>query len=327
MSRAKPLWAPPPRDGVDASRVAVSAGAWATVLDFLRARMPAVGDWPERLARGAVLGAHGQALTANAACRTGDLIWYWRSPPDEVRIPFEIELLHQDEHLVVVDKPHFLPVAPVGRYLQETVLVRLKRLLGIGTLVPMHRLDRDTAGVLAFVVQPATRHAYHSLLRDRQVHKVYEAVAPWRSDLQLPLDLLNRLQRNPDVFMQMQVVQGVPNAITRVELIKHLGLQRTVDNGMNGLEWAHYRLTPLTGARHQLRAQLCALGMPIAGDTVYPTMTPEREPDQLPNHALPLQLLARELGFVDPISGQRRLFTSRRHLQMTIPSKAVGALQ
>ena len=146
--------------------------------DFLGQRLPLVRDWPERLAAGQVLDAEGRPVAADAPCRPGAVLWYWRQLPPEPRIPFELEVLHQDEHLVAVDKPHFLPVIPRGRYLQETVLVRLKRLLGLPDLVPMHRLDRETAGVLLFTVQPASRHAYQSLWSTRAVRKVYEAVAP-----------------------------------------------------------------------------------------------------------------------------------------------------
>jgi tRNA pseudouridine32 synthase / 23S rRNA pseudouridine746 synthase len=143
------MFVPPLREGVAASRVGVGDGRFPTLLAFLTARFPAVADWPERLARGDVLSADGRALAADAPCAAGSLLWYWRDPPPEPAVPFDIELLHRDEHLVVVDKPHFLPVIPSGRHLRETVLVRLRRQLGIATLAPMHRLDRETAGANA----------------------------------------------------------------------------------------------------------------------------------------------------------------------------------
>jgi tRNA pseudouridine32 synthase/23S rRNA pseudouridine746 synthase len=243
------------------------------------------------------------------------LLWYWRDPPPEPRVPFELELLHRDAHLVVVDKPHFLPVIPGGRHLVETVLVRLRQALAIDTLAPMHRLDRDTAGVLAFTVQPATRHAYQSLLRDRQVHKVYEAIAPWRADLALPVVCRHRLAPQAgEAFMQMQVVPGEPNAETLVELI-----ERIEPSGL-----AHYRLTPHTGRKHQLRAQMSAQGLPIVGDRIYPRLLPQPAPDAAPDYAQPLQLLARELAFTDPLSGEPRRFTSRRRLALA-PSTSDAA--
>ena len=338
-----PAFVPPMRDGVSASRVAVGDGRFACVQDFLVARFPAVTDWPARLARGEVLNAQGQALLPHSACTLGMLIWYWRSVPSEPRVPFEIELLHQDEHLVVVDKPHFLSVNPGGRHVQETVLVRLKQRLGIDSLSPMHRLDRETAGVLVFTVQPATRHAYQTLLRERQVHKVYEAVAPRRSSLSLPLSLHNRLEPKPGSLMQMQVVDGEPNALTHLELIGLLDAvpgageagpnsvaatahtpvcARTVSEG-----WAHYRLTPVTGRKHQLRVQMSALGLPICGDRIYPQLQPEPAPGVAQDYSSPLQLLAREMRFTDPISGQPRCFVSRRQLQLAAVPGSLGRLR
>jgi len=320
MTRPRPDWLPPARDGVSPSRVAVHGGAWDSVADFLAARLPGADDWPARLARGDVLDSQGGALAADAPCVPGTVLWYWRSLPPEPRIPFDIEVLHQDAQLVVVDKPHFLPVTPGGRYLQETVLVRLKRLLGLDTLVPMHRLDLETAGVMLFMVQPDTRHAYQALLRERRMHKAYEAVAPWRDGLGLPRIVSSRLQERPQAFMQMQAVAGEPNAHTLIELIERLGPAApsadTRPGAAPGNELAHYRLTPLTGRKHQLRAQLSELGLPICGDRIYPRLWPEPAPGAAPDYTRPLQLLARELAFTDPLSGEPRRYVSHRRLEL-----------
>jgi tRNA pseudouridine32 synthase/23S rRNA pseudouridine746 synthase len=234
------------------------------------------------------------------------VLWYWRAPPPEAAPPEDIAVLHQCDHLVAVDKPHFMSVTPGGRHLHQTALVRLKRLLGIATLTPMHRLDRETAGVLLFIVRPEDRHAYQTLLREREVHKVYEAVAPWREGLTFPLDCIDRLIEPPgENFMQMQVQPGVPNAQTRIELICRLGPER-----------AHYRLLPLTGRKHQLRMHLNGLGLPIEGDRIYPCLWPEPAPDAPPDWSAPLQLLARDIAFTDPVTGQARAFSSRRRLAL-----------
>ena len=300
MTRRKPDWRPASRDGVGPSRVA-SGAHYPHVLAFLQTRFPAVADWPERLAAGEVLDSTGDPARPDGACVPGTALWYWRRPPPEQRVPFEIDLLFQDDYLVAIDKPHFLPVTPGGRHLQETALVRLKRLLGIDTLAPMHRLDLETAGVLVFTVQPPTRHAYQSLLRDRAVTKVYEAIAPWRADLALPLVACHRVEpQDGDGFMQMRVVAGEPNAETAVEVIERLGADSAL-----------YRLTPRTGRKHQLRAQMNALGVPIAGDRIYPCLLPDRPGD----FSEPLQLLAREFSFVDPVTGEQRRFRSRRSLR------------
>lgn len=305
-------WAPPSRDGIAPSRLVVPPGAWTTVAAFLAVRLRPGIDWPARMALGDVVDAHGQPLPADAPCAEGQVLWYWRRLPPERRVPFELELLHADDDLVVVDKPHFLSSIPGGRYLHETVQVRLRQLLRNEALMPLHRLDRETAGVLMFSARAATRDAYHALLRERRVHKVYEAVAPWRPDLALPLQARHRLQNPPQArHLPVQVVPGEPNVLTGVALLRRLG-----PRGEGGAELALYRLDPHTGHRHQLRAQMNALGLPIVGDRIYPQLWPEPADDAEPDYRNPLQLLAREIAFDDPLSGRPRRFTSRRQLAL-----------
>ena len=323
MARPKADWVPPMREGVSASRVAVQAGPWATVADYLQARLPTVANWPQRLLQGEVLDATGQAVSLHTPAQAGALLWYWRKPPTEARLPFEVDVLHQDEQLVIVDKPHFMPVTPGGQHLHETVLVRLKHQLGISTLVPMHRLDRETAGVMAFIVQPQDRNAYQGLLREQQVHKVYEAVAPWRDDLALPPVCSSRLVSQDGArFMQMLTLPGEPNAHTRIELIQRWAAPADGKAGA-AQTLALFRLTPLTGRKHQLRVHLSALGLPIVGDRIYPRLWPHTLPGERPDFTQPLQLLARELAFTDPVTGQARHFFSRRRLQC-VPLAAPG---
>jgi tRNA pseudouridine32 synthase / 23S rRNA pseudouridine746 synthase len=309
------MWVPEPCRGVHASRVGVGSEPYHDVLHFLCSRFPHATDWPARLLQGDVLGAQGQPLNGTEPCHNGMLIWYWRSPPPEQRVPFEVVVLHQCEHLVVVDKPHFLAVTPGGRHLQETVLVRLRQQLGLHTLAPLHRLDRDTAGVLVFTVQPHTRNAYSTLLRQRQVHKVYEAIAPWRADITLPLHCHSCLQDLGDPshagFMQTHVVSGPANAHMLLEL-----LGPVPSTSPDAAPLAHYRLRPSTGRRHQLRAQMNALGLPIVGDRIYPVLLPDSATPTPLDYAQPLQLLAREFSFTDPITQQARSFVSRLKLAL-----------
>lgn len=302
MSRpARP--ALPTRDGVSASCVALPAGAWLTVLDFLCERIPAVSrpDWRARMAQGDVVDAHGHPIPPDAPYRAQTRLYYWRQLAFEHPIPFEERIVFQDAHLVVADKPHFLPVTPKGRYVQQTLLVRLKRRLGIDTLVPMHRLDRETAGLVMFTVQPAARHAYQSLFRDRQVHKVYEAIAAHRPEMTFPLTRRSRLAES-ERFMAMQEVPGEPNAETRIECVETQAGR------------ARYRLLPTTGQKHQLRAHMNALGLPIEGDRIYPVLQPDLAEGEAPDYRHPLQLLARTLRFTDPVTGQARHFESTLRL-------------
>jgi tRNA pseudouridine32 synthase/23S rRNA pseudouridine746 synthase len=302
MSRKPVPTVPPIMNGLSASRVAMVEGTWTTVGQFLAARFPAVSDWPRRLQSGKVLDAQHQAVHTDSPCRPGASLWYWREPPTELRVPFELDVLYQDEYLVAVDKPHFLPVTPGGRYLEETVLVRLQRLLGLQSLAPIHRLDLETAGVVLFAVVPKVRGRYQSLFRDYLVEKTYEAIALWPANLSFPQLARCRIQERVGAqFMQMETVPGEPNAETLIEVIR----------GRAGC-LSHFRLTPRNGRKHQLRVQLSGLGMPILGDRIYPDLMPPL--GAAPDYSNPLQLLARGVSFIDPVSGQRRCFTSRRHL-------------
>ncbi len=271
------------------------------MLDFFAERFPAITQavWNQRMAQGLVVDEHGVPVTSNRAYQSHLRVYYYRAVTTEPHIPFDEIVLFQDEHLVVVDKPHFLPVVPSGSYLLETLLVRLKQKLGIATLVPIHRLDRDTAGLVLFSVQTATRAPYHALFSQRTVKKNYQAIAPWRSDLALPLTRASRIVE-ADHFMLQHEVDGPANAITHVDVLEVQGAL------------ARYALTPVTGKRHQLRVHMAALGLPIVGDGLYPTLTPEGQID----YAHPLQLLAKSIAFIDPISGRRRHFESERQLTL-----------
>ncbi|MBP9904936.1 MAG: pseudouridine synthase [Rhodoferax sp.] len=294
---------PPTRNGVGPSCVGLPAGPWPTLLDFLSERFPNVArpTWLDRLARGEVLGEDGKPVTPMEASQppypAHTRLFYYREVPDEPVIPFDEVLLFEDAHLLVVDKPHFLPVVPSGGYLNQTVLVRLKRKLGLDDLVPIHRIDRDTAGLVLFSKQRASRAAYSALFRQHQVSKCYEAIAPWRADVPMPQKRQSRIQEAGQ-FMLQREVEGTPNATTHIEVLEVRG------------ELARYRLRPVTGQRHQLRVHMLALGLPILNDGLYPVLTPQGQLD----HARPLQLLAKSLKFVDPVSGLARHFESQREL-------------
>jgi tRNA pseudouridine32 synthase/23S rRNA pseudouridine746 synthase len=222
--------------------------------------------------------------------------------PAEPALPFEETVLYQDEHLVVADKPHFMPVTPSGRYLHHTLLVRLKRRLGLPELSPLHRIDRDTAGLVLLSVQQRTRGAYQALFRDRQITKHYDAIAPWRADLAFPREHASRLEEIPQQFFRMHEVPGEPNSHTQMQ----------VDEVSEDGRWARYRLSPITGKRHQLRVHMAALGLPLRNDAFYPVVNDPPEGD----YSRPLQLLAKSLAFVDPLTQQPRAFESGQRLRL-----------
>nr|WP_026146395.1 RluA family pseudouridine synthase [Pseudomonas thermotolerans] len=280
------------------------AGDWATVLDCLCARFPAIDrdTWLARMARGRVLDGEGRALGPAHPYREGLRVQYFREVADETPIPFEEGVLHVDEHLVVADKPHFLPVMPAGEYVEQTLQARLMRRLGNPHLVPLHRIDRHTAGLVLFSANPASRGRYQALFRERRIAKRYEAIAPALPDLVFPLTRATRLAPG-EPFFRMQEVAGEANTETRIEVLERRG------------PWWRYALFPVTGKKHQLRVHLAALGAPICHDGFYPEL--RDRPEDPDDYARPLQLLARELAFVDPLSGAPRQFVSR--LQLRFP--------
>jgi len=301
----------PTIDGVSPSCVALPHGPWMTMLDFLAERIPAVPreDWARRMSQGEVVDAQGQPIAPQAPFRAHTKLYYWRSLPFEHKVPFDEAVVFQDDYLVVAYKPHFLPVTPKGRYLQETLLVRLKRKLGIDTLVPMHRIDRETAGLVAFTIQPHTRNAYQSLFRDKAITKTYEAIAPLNPAVSLPLRYQSRLEES-ERFMAMHEVEGPANADTHIELIE------------SASGFGRFRLSPITGQKHQLRAHMSALGMPILGDQIYPELLPALPPEVAPDFSQPLQLLAQALSFVDPVTGVPRQFHCGRSLDLQAAIRA-----
>lgn len=302
MGMPSPL---PVRDGVGATRLHVPlTGEWPTVAAYMIERFFHLEPQRllERFDRGDIVTADGSPVARDAPLGSVEFVWYYREPAVETRIPFEVEILHQDDHLVVVDKPHFLPTTPGGKFLQNSALVRLRNLLDNPDLAPIHRLDRPTAGLLMFSTRPATRGAYQLLFENRRVEKVYEAVSARPEHGDLPafpvVYRTNIVKRRGQV--RVQVDDAVePNSETLIELI---GSDDRV---------VHTLLRPHSGKMHQLRVHLAGLGIGILNDRFYP----ELQPDGPDDFDRPLQLLARELRFVDPVSGDERVFTTRRSLQ------------
>ncbi|MFC6088441.1 RluA family pseudouridine synthase [Saccharothrix lopnurensis] len=291
----------PQRHGLDPARLRLPAeGPWATVRDHLVERLHRVE--PERidamLAEGRVHGLDGP-VAPDAPFVPGTWIWFHRDLPDEAPVPFAIGVVHRDDAIVVVDKPHFLATIPRGRHVVETALVRLRRDLGLPDLVPAHRLDRVTAGLIMFVVDPRLRGRYQLLFKDRLVRKEYEAIAPHRPDLALPRRVTSRIVKVKGVITA-QEVEGPVNAETHVELVEHRG------------GWGRYRLVPATGRTHQLRLHMASLGVPIRNDDFYPVLRDK----PLDDFTDPLQLLAKALEFTDPVTGEHRRFASTLRLEL-----------
>jgi tRNA pseudouridine32 synthase/23S rRNA pseudouridine746 synthase len=199
--------------GVGPSCQWLPPGHWENCLRFFKEQYPRVAaeTWTTRMAKGEVIDECGRTVDPQTAYRVGACIFYYRELENETLIPFAEQVLYSDEHILVADKPHFLPVIPSGRFLQQTLLVRLRNTYSLESLVPIHRLDRETAGVVLFSVNPKTRGHYTSLFRDRKVTKVYEALAPTIDTTSLPTIRRSRIVRG-EPFFRMKEVAGAANS-------------------------------------------------------------------------------------------------------------------
>ena len=274
------------------------------LIDYLAAHFShiSLANWQRRFDSGLISLERGEPLKQDSPYLAGQTILYYRQVENEPIIPFEPNILHLDEHLLVVDKPHFLPVTPSGHYVSQTLLAKLRnhpdlQQLAVNDISPLHRLDKDTAGVMLLSVNPSSRACYHALFADRHIHKTYHAIAPTRSDLSYPFHIRSRLERGEPFFLT-KTAQGEPNAHTMIELIEN--------NGAFSL----YRLTPVTGKKHQLRVHMASLGMPLLNDNFYPTVKTQGSSD----FTKPLQLLAKSIAFIDPLTNELRDFNSNLSL-------------
>ncbi|KAA0017991.1 pseudouridine synthase [Antrihabitans cavernicola] len=287
------------RDGINPTRLRLPGDtSWPTVLDYLLARFPHDSvRLREKVAGHEVVDDRGEPISAETPYRAHRFVYLYRDLPVEQPVPFQIEILHRDDDLLVVDKPHFLASTPRGAYVVETALVRLRRELDLPELSPAHRLDRLTAGVLIFTVRAGARRPYQMMFADRSVRKEYQAIAKYDPALALPRTVRSRIVKERGV-LQAREVDGEPNSETRIELIEQLG------------DRARYRLLPHTGKTHQLRLHMSSLGVPIVGDNFYPTFYDVAGDD----YSDPLQLLAAAIEFDDPLTGAHRSFVSNRRL-------------
>lgn len=303
----------PVRDGVNATRLRLpDEGPWDTAMDYMMHRWGHIDPQgiEDRFDAGEIVGEAGIPLDRATPLRHHTFIWYYRTLPPEVRIPVELTILHQDEHLLVVDKPHFLPTTPGGTYIQESALVRLRNQLNLPDLIPMHRLDRMTAGILLLSTNPETRGKYQVLFEKRQVQKEYECVAaaepaPGHPAVDFPVVVRNRMTKSRS-YLLAEVIDGEPNAETRIERLRTFDGPAPETAGAPALRApnaatrrAVYRLEPHSGKTHQLRVHMASLGLGIVNDAFYPELL-DKAPD---DYSKPLQLLARGIRFVDPVTG------------------------
>ena len=302
----------------------------ATIADYLIARF--YPNNPQiihtRFNTGEVRLDDGTILTGDSPYMPGERIWYFRELADEPQLPSDMPVLYEDEHVLAIDKPHFLPTTPRGAYIAQTALTKLRVREQNPLLIPIHRLDRPTAGVLLFAKTVEARRPFQMMFQHRRVSKTYRAVAPVPADPAAAeralsaegLQVRSHIQKIRDQLQVQQLseeqcaAQGVePNTLTTAKILQTFTPSAQAVEGWRAepnREWALYDLAPHTGKTHQLRAHLNMLGSPILGDVLYPQVLPDA-PDR-PEY--PLQLLAYSLHFEHPITGERVDLYSGRSL-------------
>lgn len=294
---------PPMIDGVSASQVYLPPKTNVqTIYQFLCENFLHIKatEWKQRFRDGLISSANGEKLTLDSPYIANTHIFYYRFLAYEVHVPFEHQILFENDDLLVVDKPHFLTISPTGQYVQETLLVRLKKQTDNEFLTPIHRLDRETAGVVLFCKRPQSRGVYQQLFADRQVHKIYHAIAAYKPELKFPQTLKLYLDKGTPFYTMRVIDHTKTNTETKIELLEH------------NQSWAKYCLTPTTGKQHQLRVHLNYLGIPIKNDPFYPVVQHKADDD----FSKPLQLLAKQISFIDPLTKQEMIFNSQFELTL-----------
>lgn len=299
----------PMKSGVSPSKVYLPKNTtYTSVFDYLCVTFCHISRqcWQERFADGQIFAPMQDkfvVLNTQSSYQTfqDGYIYYYRSLKKETPVPFAHHVIFENERLMVVDKPHFLTMTPAGNYVKETLLSRLKDETNNSELSPIHRLDKDTAGLVLFCKDKKYRSTYQSLFdithHNHSIKKIYHAIAPFKKELILPMTLNLHIERG-DPFYTMKVSDGVPNSQTVIDI---------VDKKDN---FAKYQLIPITGKLHQLRVHLNHLGIAIKNDPFYPSLC-HRQPSDFDS---PLQLLSKYIYLVDPVDNADYFFKSKREL-------------
>ncbi|AUX87720.1 pseudouridine synthase [Acinetobacter sp. ACNIH2] len=294
---------PPMIRGVTASKLFLPAlqPAPQRLYDYLCQQFAHISaqEWQQRFQDQLIYAADGTILSLDSAYLANQHIYYYRFLAHEIHVPFQHHILYETDDLYIVDKPHFLTMSPTGQYVQETLLVRLKNQTGNADLTPIHRLDRETAGLVLFSKRPATRGIYQQMFAHRVVKKTYHAIAAYHSTLEFPRTVCLRMDKGQP-FYTMTIVEGEPNSETQIDILEH------------NSQWAKYLLKPETGKQHQLRVHLNHLGIAIKNDPFYPIVQHKSDDD----FSNPLQLLAKRIQFIDPVTNKSMDFSSNFELTL-----------
>ncbi|AWB84886.1 pseudouridine synthase [Corynebacterium liangguodongii] len=308
-TKPRPL---PPRDGLGASRARLPGDRAVTAFDFIarviteqRYRHPDDDAHAvmQRFDAGEVVLRDGTPLRPDDLIEPGTDVFFYRHPAPERPVPFDIETVFEDDYILVVNKPHFLATMPRAAHITESATVRLRRATGNEELTPAHRLDRMTAGLLLLTKRAEHRGAYQELFARREVRKRYVAIAR-DAPVPTPTVWTHHIDKQPGELVAT-LQEGLPaNAETHV--LARAPIDAPSLQAVHGVvePLACYVLEPVTGRTHQLRVQMCAAGVPIVGDPLYPTAVSGGVED----FRVPMRLAAVVLEFTDPLTGRGRCF-------------------
>jgi 23S rRNA pseudouridine1911/1915/1917 synthase len=232
-------------------------------------------------------------------------------PPEEIGLEAEhipVTIIYQDADIIVVDKPAGLTVHPAPGHPQGTLvnalLAACPDLREIsGTLRPgiVHRLDKDTSGLLVVAKNDRAMRSLQAQLKERQAHKTYLALVhgvpkPREGQIEAPIG------RHPKNRKKMAVVEGGRESVTRYRV------REEFPDGQGRGGYALLEVEPVTGRTHQIRVHLAAIGHPIVGDTVYGRASKLLGRQFLHAHRLGFRMPAsgREIEFESPLPGDLR---------------------
>jgi 23S rRNA pseudouridine1911/1915/1917 synthase len=256
----------------------------------------------QRLLEKGQITVNGELAKASYKVRPGDRVVgvlpvEESSPPAAEAIPLQV--VYEDAALLAVDKPAGMVVHPAPGHTSGTlvnaVLARCPELTASGDERPgiVHRLDRDTSGLILVAKSEKVRRALQRQFKERQVRKAYLALLD--GHLQPAWGRIEAaIGRDPNHRQRMAVMPGGREAITEYHVLEQFAQQVGPVAGMYTL----VEVEPRTGRTHQIRVHLSSIGHPVVGDAVY-----GRRTSRLP--VVRQFLHARRLEFKHPVTGQR----------------------